>query len=416
MASFVTDTNSGVRNSALWVDNTGESSLETFADLQVSSGNILSGSASQTFSEFRFEAGGLTYRYIGEWTVDFEGSLVAGEVSASGFYDRIEISDGGDLLTTYSGDPLAVDFGSSATGLLPTVIGLLDLVTDLLLGGAEDAFANLHLDATPNLSAIAFAGDDDITGGAGADDLVGEGGADLIEGGAGADTLDGGTGIDTASYADSGARVLVDLANGVASGGDGQGDVLSGFENVVGSDFRDGLNGDGGVNILLGGDGNDALQGNGGADRLFGEEGADYLQGATGNDKLYGGNGADRFYAGAGKDLMVGGEGTDVFEFRVLSDSSAAGGHRDLIFDFDAAAGEKIDLSRIDANSLSVGDQAFSFIGAAGFSGAAGELRFKTDGVSATIFGDVNGDGVADFGIDVANMTSFSVSGTEFML
>ena len=44
--------------------------------------------------------------------------------------------------------------------------------------------------------------------------------------------------------------------------------------------------------------------------------------------------------------------------------------------DFNHAEGDLIDLKTIDADVLAVGNQAFSFIGTAGFSGAPGEIRY----------------------------------------
>ena len=45
------------------------------------------------------------------------------------------------------------------------------------------------------------------------------------------------------------------------------------------------------------------------------------------------------------------------------------------------------------------GNQAFSFIGTALYSGVAGQLRYAFDGTDTTLGGDVNGDGVSDFRI-----------------
>ncbi len=61
-------------------------------------------------------------------------------------------------------------------------------------------------------------------------------------------------------------------------------------------------------------------------------------------------------------------------------------------------------LLYIDANTGVSGDQAFHFVGAAAFSGHAGELRFEGGVVS----GDVNGDGHADFeiGVNVATLSA----------
>jgi hypothetical protein len=49
----------------------------------------------------------------------------------------------------------------------------------------------------------------------------------------------------------------------------------------------------------------------------------------------------------------------------------------DLIADFDPLEGDLIDLGGVDANAIAGGNQAFTFIGAAGFSGTPGEVNFS---------------------------------------
>src|SRR5207344_2206657 len=102
---------------------------------------------------------------------------------------------------------------------------------------------------------------------------------DTLEGNGGNNTLTGGAGNDTVSYANASAGVTVSLAiqDGVtAQNSIGAGtDILSGFENVTGSDFNDTLTGDGLANILTGNDGNDTLNGAAGADTMLGGLGND---------------------------------------------------------------------------------------------------------------------------------------------
>jgi hypothetical protein len=59
------------------------------------------------------------------------------------------------------------------------------------------------------------------------------------------------------------------------------------------------------------------------------------------------------------------------------------------------------------------GNQAFTWIGGAGFTGHVGELRF-TSGSKTVISGDVNGDGKADFQIELAGRHSLAAS--DFIL
>jgi serralysin len=133
---------------------------------------------------------------------------------------------------------------------------------------------------------------DNLYGSTAANVLNGNGGADYIKGGGGADTLDGGDGIDTASYYGSSAGVTVGVS-GTASGGDAEGDVLSHFENLIGSDYNDTLMGDAGANTLSGMGGDDVLKGGGGADTLAGSYGNDQLKGGGAADALDGGDGID---------------------------------------------------------------------------------------------------------------------------
>ncbi len=161
-----------------------------------------------------------------------------------------------------------------------------------------------------------------LTGGGGSDYIRGLGGLDIINGGGGndyieggpglglvggiqvGDTLNGGAGNDTVGYVTSTQGVTVTLVAGglgTGSGGDATLDILSNFENIVGSNQNDTLNGDSpllgvsGNNILMGLGGNDTLNGNGGNDTLYGGDGNDTLNGGAGNDTLIGGAGADTF-------------------------------------------------------------------------------------------------------------------------
>src|SRR5215467_16337087 len=128
----------------------------------------------------------------------------------------------------------------------------------------EDGRGNLYIvDFGGNIfrltPTVASADQGDVLHGFGGNDMLfGGSGDDLLDGGPGADTMLGGAGSDTADYSSSAAGVTVNLAAGLGSGGDAQGDVLGGIENIVGSAHDDVLMGDSGANTLAGGAGNDA--------------------------------------------------------------------------------------------------------------------------------------------------------------
>lgn len=172
---------------------------------------------------------------------------------------------------------------------------------------------------------------------------------------------------------------------------------------------NDTLNGSAYGDKLRGFSGSDVIKGNGGNDRLYGDGGNDRLSGGAGADFLSGGVGADRMVGGSGADDLQGGTGSDTFVFERLSDSRGLSG-RDEISDFTRGI-DKIDLSLIDAKSGVTGNQAFSFVGSAAFSGAQGQLRY----VNGHVYGDTNGDRASDFSIDLSNIPA-SLSASDFIL
>ena len=131
---------------------------------------------------------------------------------------------------------------------------------------------------------IAGSGNDEITGNAEANRLVAGEGDDWLLGNAGSDVLYGGAGTDTASYQGSDAGVTVKLRDGTGAGGHAEGDVLSGIEHLIGSDYADVFGGDSHANRLSGMAGDDGLWGSNGDDVLEGGAGADRLNGGIGSD------------------------------------------------------------------------------------------------------------------------------------
>ncbi len=95
------------------------------------------------------------------------------------------------------------------------------------------------------------------------------------------------------------------------------------------------------------------LQGTSGSDSLMGSDLADTLRGGDGNDHLHGGKGNDILYGDAGNDILIGGAGDDILYGGTGADTfvwqKGDFGH-DVIKDFDASEGDRIDLSGLLAD------------------------------------------------------------------
>jgi VCBS repeat-containing protein len=139
------------------------------------------------------------------------------------------------------------------------------------------------------------------------------------------------------------------------------------------------------------------------------------LFGGAANDLLIGGANADLIQGGIGGDEIHGGGGADIFRYQSTAESTPTGVPADHIVDFTPGT-DKIELVRIDANTLVAGDQAFTWIGSAEFSGTAGELRVYDSGPVWVVEGDVNGDGVADLYIGLTLQGETPITASDFIL
>ena len=134
-------------------------------------------------------------------------------------------------------------------------------------------------------------GNDVLVGGTGHDKLYGGDGNDVLVldgigqawGGPGADVLIGvGSGHwKNAMYGGSNAGVTVNLATGRGQGGEAEGDTISGFRGIVGSQHDDTLTGDEGDNYFRGKGGADVLDGAGGIDTAAFNSSAAEFEGVT---------------------------------------------------------------------------------------------------------------------------------------
>ncbi len=176
-----------------------------------------------------------------------------------------------------------------------------------------------------------------VTAGAGEDRVLTGGGADLIDPGAGSDSVqtndgkdrvlttatpDGPDaydlgpdyynlakfGADEVDYSGRSTPVEWDAPSGVVAG---EGDMLTGVENVFGGSGDDVLRGNEFENFLVGGPGNDVLVGGSNWDVLMGGDGADELRGGQDPDILLGEAGNDTAYGGRDHDVVKCGDGWD---------------------------------------------------------------------------------------------------------
>jgi len=296
------------------------------------------------------------------------------------------------------------------------------------------------------------AGDDLLKGGDGNDILYGMDGNDRLEGGAGDDVLYGGGGTNTLVGGAGNDSYMVSSASDVVveNAGEGydtvfasvdftlsanvealrlQGVTVTGIGNagdnllvgnaannvLKGLSGNDRLEGGAGNDTLDGGVGNDMLLAGDGNDSLIGGDGADTLGGDAGNDYISGGAGNDLIYSGSGNDTVSGGAGADSFIFKASDLVGGVQASADKILDFSRAEGDKIHLVDIDANLLTGGvNDAFKFIGTSAFHKVAGELRYEVVSGSAYVYGDMNGDGLADLKIQLVGVTNLQA--TDFAL
>jgi len=338
-------------------------------------------------------------------------------------------------------------------GQVATIAGTAGV--DLITGTAEgDVIVGMAGDDTIN----GLGGDDWICGGGGGDNMLGGDGSDIIFGrdgddslqaeagegdillgGSGDDSLDGGEGgFDFVFYFAASGPVQVNLATGLASGGDGS-DALSGVEALFGSVWDDTLIGNGDLNVLFGGPGNDSLDGadgfdiNGyllgsvqadlgtgqasgaeGTDTFVGMEGLvgsdagssltgdagpniliggsqiDVLTGGSGDDAMFGQGGVDQLNGGDGNDILGGGDGADIL--------NGGPGANDVATYFDSASVVQGDLATGTVVTYETSD---TLVAIEGLEGSEFNDVLTGDGLANFLFGGAGNDML--FGVNGAD-------------
>ncbi|HDZ73658.1 MAG TPA: hypothetical protein ENH55_12995 [Aurantimonas coralicida] len=308
-----------------------------------------------------------------------------------------------DLIAPPSSGPSGGAWAQAGTSAADVMIG--DDGEDVLSGGGGDDVI------------LGNGGDDTLVGGSGDDLIKGGAGKDVVFGGSGNDDLFGGTGQDMLFGDGGNDRIFADEGDDVIEGGAGSDTVYagSGDDRVI-------------ANV---GDGDDVYWGEAGRDTLdyaaitedlVVDLGNGLLQhgsvvsSQSGHDAVFGfenvigGSGHDTIIASAAVNVMDGGAGNDSFVFGSAQDADG-----DTIVGFQP--GDKIDLSGIDADSGMAGQQSFVLFAGTGFT-AAGQVMVThsadADGEHTLVSADTDGNGSADFEIDVAGTHNLAASDFNF--
>jgi Ca2+-binding RTX toxin-like protein len=299
-------------------------------------------------------------------------------------------SDGPDSFVVKTADAYDLDFAGGDDFLR-------------ILGGTTTAHMGLGDDRVRvDAGSITIFGDDgndrfygsglvsgEIDGGAGNDAFYDFANADV--------TLAGGAGNDVYRVVSASGPTIVENAGG----GIDTVLVARGLSYTLGANLEnlrvaDTL-GSGEDGTLNGNAVNNRITGSSGRDTINGMGGNDVLTGGAGGDAISGGDGNDRIIGGLGGDVLTGGWGADVFVYTSVQESfSISSGNVtdatnvDEIVDFDVNR-DLIDLSAIDADTTTPGNQAFIWGGS-----GVGHLEMGIF-AGADLVADTDGDGKFDF-------------------
>lgn len=372
-------------------------------------------------------------------------------VVGSNYADTLTSSTAGHVLEGGLGNDVYVANSTSVTIVEQAGAGTDEVRTNV--AAYQIGFANIEnltYTGTAAFSGYGNALDNVITGGIGNDVLIGKAGADTLNGGAGTDTasyldtsagmsldlktgigtgdaagdvfnsiekyqgslgndtfyassaadnIDGNSGTDTISYASSASGVSVDLTNQIASGGDAAGDVLTGFEKVIGSTSTDTLSAATSGYVLQGGAGNDVyVVGNAGVSVIENVgEGTDEVRTSLTSISIANYANVENLtfigttaFSGAGNasaNIITGGSGNDTLTGAAGADTLNGGSGTDIANYSNATAGVTIDL-KTGAHTGDAAGDVFNSI--EGFLGSTFNDTFIADG-NATSFNGYSG-------------------------
>lgn len=216
------------------------------------------------------------------------GGLGSDGLEGGGGADSLSGGSGDDNLTGGSGADTIdggagvdqVNYGSTYSDGDTTPLSGTGVIVNLTDGTATDNWGNR--DTLFNI--------ENVGGSSLNDSIKGNGLANVIWAGAGNDTVDGAGGSDTIVYSDASSGVVINLANGTASGASIGTDTLVSIENAHGSAFNDSI----------------TMSNAGG-----------YGYGEAGNDLITGGANNDWINAGSGMDTIDGGGGVNTVDYAI---------------------------------------------------------------------------------------------------
>ncbi|MGK7890197.1 MAG: calcium-binding protein [Leptolyngbyaceae cyanobacterium] len=154
--------------------------------------------------------------------------------------------------------------------------------------------------------------------------LVGSQQRDVLKGDGEDNTIDGGGGNDVIEGRGGNDTLIGGTGNDKLSGN-------AGDDRLFGGDGRDDLSGNNGNDQISGGDRRDEIKGGGGDDEMDGDAGNDIIRGGKDNDFLRGGDGSDRLIGGKGDDRLNGGAGDDVLTGNAGVNILNGGGGQNLL-------------------------------------------------------------------------------------
>ncbi|WP_439594812.1 FG-GAP-like repeat-containing protein [Falsiroseomonas sp.] len=439
--------------SGIWKDIAGATG-SSFTPGLAQSGQLL-------WAEARFTDAGGTRERLGSTSLAQVGTAGDDPLStnASGVTMLFGL-DGDDTLSGSLGEATLVGGTGNDTYRVDSagdvVIELADEGEDRVLASLDwtlgAATEHLTLTGTAALRGTGNGLDNRIAGNAGDNALDGGAGNDTLWGGAGKDVLTGGTGADRFAFTAASDSAPTPAGRDVITDW-GVGDVidLTGFDadltqagvqafafHGVTSSMQTARAGElwvyvfGGETYLIGGiDGDRArdfqieitglhrlnAESFAGLGAFLADTGQDNtLWGSERADRLSGGGGDDLLIGGGGKDVLTGGEGRDIFAWRHESECGTTTGSRDVVTDF--AAGDRIDLSALDADATQDGRQGFTWLGqltpSAGAVMGAGQIGFHHYKGNTFVDIGLDGDGIRDMTIELGGTKSLSL--TDFIL